>query len=464
MKTNILSLTLFFACMADLPAQTTAIPNDGFENAVIVDYDIPLNYEGMKNSNSVSLVKTGQATVSKTSDGFSNSYALKLETKIRNADTIYGYITNANPLSSANIGGSPYAEKPSGLTGFYKCSIPSGDTAVILLAFKYQGNFLGIATQKFSGNVSAYTRFTLPVNLPMAPDTVIFRIGSSDFLVNKFNGLPGSMLQLDSLSFTGVATQPDGMNGDFESWNTYHFMKVLNWQSQGDSVRLSTDANSGNYALQLQVENVNGAAYIDNATSGTYSFGWPTGGNPYFLMMDSLIGYYKMLSPAGDSGLISATCYQQGSAIGSAYQTLPPAASYTRFAVPISLTQVPDTIRIDISAAFSSATIGTVLLVDDIHLFSESLSTTVLQSAAQNPIHVYPNPVTSSFSISGNTGSDGPSLLSLYTEKGSLIYRQDVRSKGIPGLQISLRDFPKGIYLLKLEQAGKVFSQKIILQ
>jgi hypothetical protein len=264
-----------------------------------------------------------------------------------------------------------------------------------------------------------------------------------------------------------VNAQPAGMNGNFEDWNSAHIIHVKNWQSIGDSVQLSSDANSGNYAIELQVENKNGTVFADNVTSGKYGPGGPTGGNPYFLLQDSLIGFYKLNSMGGDSGYISATFSKQDTLIGTAYVPLPPASSYTRFAVPINLSETPDTIRVDISAAFLSATTanaGSVLLVDDLHLFSESLSTKVQKDPLRGQIGIYPNPVSNSFRITGNTGSDESALLSIYSDKGSLIYRQDVRSKGLLGTTVNLSEFPRGIYLMKLEQAGKVFSQKIILQ
>jgi hypothetical protein len=468
MKTNILTIAFVLACLAKLPGQTTAIPNDGFENALSLDYDILSNYEGSRNSNPASLIKTGQLTMWKTADAANGTYAIELQTASRGLDTAYGYITNANPATDPGSGGIPYAESPTAVTGFYKCNIPAGDTGVFILAFKSQGNYLGIAIQKFYGTVSAYTQFTIPVNLPLSPDTIIFTAASSNILMSNFNGLIGSTLQLDNISLSGVNAQPANMNSDFELWRDAHYTKVLNWQSQGDSVQLSTDSNSGNYALQLQVEDINGAAFADNVTSGTYSLGGPIGGNPYFLMKDSLIGYYKLFSNGGDSGYITASFSRQGNLIGAVAQALPPASSYTRFAVPISLTSMPDSIRVDISAAYfitQPAQIGSILLVDDIHLFSESLSTPVQKVPdLKNQLTIYPNPVTNTFRITGNTGSDESALLSIYSDTGSLVYKQDIRNKGLASTNVSLADFPKGVYFLRFEQAGKVFSQKVILQ
>jgi len=468
MKTTILTSALLLACLAKSSGQSTAIPNPGFENAISLDYDVLTNYEGLKNSNSASLDKTGQLTMWKTADAANGSYAVELQTASRGMDTVYGFITNANPTTDPNSGGVPYSEIPTGVTGFYKCNIPAGDTGIFLLSFKYQGNYLGIATQKFYGTVSSYTRFTVPVNLPMAPDTIIFTAASSNILMANFNGLINSTLQLDSISLNGVNAQPLAMNADFESWSNAHYTKVLNWQSQGDSVQLSADANSGNYALRLQVEDIGGAAFTDVATSGQYGAGGPVGGNPYFLMKDSLIGYYKLSSNGGDAGFITAVFSRQGAIIGTAYQPLPAASAYSRFSIPISLSSMPDSMRVDISASYFSAQpsqIGSLLFVDDLHLFSESLTTSVRPlKPIKDQLSIYPNPVTSTFRITGNTGSDEASMLSIYNEKGSLVYRQDIRNKGLMATSVNLNGFPKGVYMLMLEQAGKVFSQKIIFQ
>ncbi len=467
MKTTILTGAIFLLCLPGLHGQTTAIPNDGFENVIDLNYDILQSYEDQKSSNPLSVNEIGKTTVSKTADAYHGSYALQLQTQNSGPDTVSGYITNANPLTAANIGGTPYSEQPTSMTGYYKCNIPPGDTGLFLLAFKYQSGYLAVLTQKFYGTVSGYTRFVIPINLPFAPDTFIFRAGSSNFLVNSFSGIPGSTLLLDSLTFNGAGVQPPNFDGDFESWSGGHILKLLKWQSQGDSVQLSTDSYSGKYALELQVENRNGSVYVDNASSGTYGPGGPIGGNPYFLMQDSLIGYYKLNSFGGDSGYISAVFSKKNALIGAVHIALPPSPAYTRFSIPINLSQQPDSIRVDISAAYfslQSAAIGSTLLIDDLHLFSESLSTKIRPETGQVLVSAYPNPSTGSFRIGGNTGSEAPALLNIYTGSGSLVYRQDIRSKGLLGTTVNLAEFPKGTYFMKLEQAGKVFLQKIVLQ
>ncbi|MBT3303168.1 MAG: T9SS type A sorting domain-containing protein [Bacteroidetes bacterium] len=72
---------------------------------------------------------------------------------------------------------------------------------------------------------------------------------------------------------------------------------------------------------------------------------------------------------------------------------------------------------------------------------------------------VYPNPTNGLLNVHFTSSIDGPVTIELLNINGALIYQNKIDKKGDLTNQIDISDYPKGIYLLKL-QGGK--SMKII--
>ena len=113
-----------------------AIPNGGFENWSTISFDNPDMY---MSSNPDALRKIGQANCTKTTDKQNGTYAIKVETKVLNGDTVMGYFANGDPGGS---GGTPYSQSPTGITGYYKANIQSGDQAMMIVIFKKNGSLV----------------------------------------------------------------------------------------------------------------------------------------------------------------------------------------------------------------------------------------------------------------------------------------------------------------------------------
>src|SRR5437588_6154590 len=90
-----------------------------------------------------------------------------------------------------------------------------------------------------------------PPRSTLFPYTTLFR-SSSDFKDNIYK--VGSMLLIDSVSFTGVSSQPVNFNGDFENWTSQTLIKATNWYANGGGGdRKSTRLNSSHTVISYAV-------------------------------------------------------------------------------------------------------------------------------------------------------------------------------------------------------------------
>ena len=82
---------------------------------------------------------------------------------------------------------------------------------------------------------SSYTLFEIPFSpaLTETPDSVMFAVASSwEVVTGEGNGgMVGSTLTVDSISFTGVTSQPTLFNGDFESWKSVTVDALQDWNA-----------------------------------------------------------------------------------------------------------------------------------------------------------------------------------------------------------------------------------------
>ncbi|MGZ4035874.1 MAG: T9SS type A sorting domain-containing protein, partial [Bacteroidia bacterium] len=378
------------------------------------------------------------------------------------------------PGGSSVPGGIPYTQIPTGLTGHYKCGVPLGDSAIVLAIFKKSGAVIGQYIQFLYGTHSSYTTFHMPITgLPFAPDTVVIGAASSNPFssIPNFNGLPGSYLQLDSLSFTGVASQPALMNGDFENWSTATYYSPDYWQTQGDSVTRSTVAHNGIYSLELQVTTNQGGGSsggnADQATTGHYTpHSGPAGGRPYVIQNDSLIGYYKFASLANDTAYINVNTSHLGSSVGGGFKQLLGNSAYQRFAIAVNSSVVPDSVRIDIQAAnypVRPATIGSKLYIDQLYFLSAPLGIPLL-IMSNDKVNVYPNPGKGLFNLIYDSNSDEPVSLEIYNSVGQKLFTKQLNGQAEMRTQVDISSYGKGIYFMKAIQGSHVSSTKMIVE
>lgn len=386
MKKHLLSI-LLISISTLLFSQS--IPNGGFENWNTITYENPISYQTSNLHGDKGSIGTLNAI--KTTDAFHGNYAIRLTTDISGLDTNFAYFCNGDPGKNPPKGGMPYNQTPTGIRLHYKSNIMAGDSSLVLVEFKKNGALLGQYFWAISASQSSYTIFQKNFSpaLPSTPDTVIIGIASS-FPFGGNRGIPGTSIQVDSISFTGVASQPTSFNGDMELWQTINTSQILGWNINGNNqgnTYQTTDAYSGTYALELQTQAPSFGGGGDIQPSQAITGHWtnngpPKGGLPFSNMIDTLIMYYKYL-PADptDSASVSMTFYKNGSFIYGMQKRLPVAGGYTMFQYRINIpgSIAPDTVLISLASSsyttwpIPSSFIGSDFKVDNLYLKSQKM-------------------------------------------------------------------------------------------
>jgi hypothetical protein len=482
-KKLLFTFALTSTIASNVIAQTPSIPNGNFENWTSITYELPQNY--VWSSNSDALRKNVPFNVVKSTDAYHGNYAVQMTTQIIGGDTMPGIFVNVNPKDGnpANwTGGFAYSQTPTGMKGYYKSAIASPDTAFILAFFYKSGVMIGQYGYYFYGNHSTYTPFSVSFMpaLPQAPDTVIFGAGSSNY-ANTANMRDGSMLLLDSISFTGVSSQPALFNGDFETWQSTTIDKPNDWFSEGggDSptggAYKTTDAKAGNSAIEL-ITYLGDNDGIPRARGGQISTGWypdncnnncyQQGGYPFSNQIDTLAFWYKHTPSVGTgTAEVRLNFKNNGTNIWGTGASLSASANYQYMEIPFNIGQMPDTVIIDIESSEwqdSSLTfVGSSLKIDEIYFKSAPLTTGLFNHKSEKTISVFPNPTNGKIQI--NAFGFNAQRVEVYNVVGEKMFvSADFKQQN--SNEIDLSSFQNGVYFVKVFESEKMYMKKIILQ
>jgi len=463
-------LSFTFASNAEDP-----IPNKDFEiwNSTIVDN--PRYYPF--NSNENEIANNRIINVEKILDAYHGQSAVKISTTSITYDSTYsilGYFLNTDPKQGdigAWTGGMPYTEKPTGIRGYYKYNVATADSALIVLVFRKGGSMLSTYEYKIGGIKDTYTLFNFPLvpALAQTPDSVVFCVVSSDFNKNE-SGVPGSVLKIDSVSFTGVVNQPATMNGDFELWDQVQTPYIVDgWSLSGDRVKgitRSTDAKTGLYALELTSfageENGNPGTQPGYVTTGYWdnTCGCQKGGTPFTNKKDTLTFWYKYAPVSTDQASVDLNLQKAGISIGGQNRILTASSNYQYVEIPFETGETPDAVIINIISSMwqntSLAFVGSVLKIDNMNFKSQ------MNTGFENPredlnITISPNPSKGEFRIQSSVGIIKG--YDIYDITGAKVFTSTELTK-----EIDLTNSPDGIYFIRLKVGDKTIVRRLIKQ
>lgn len=254
------------------------------------------------------------------------------------------------------------------------------------------------------------------------------------------------------------------VNGGFEQWTTFLTMQdPTGWNStnllslfSGDSavVTRSRDAHWGQYAAKL-TPRYNSLA---EDTLPAILFGeFPIASRPAGLRF-----MYKFQTVPGDSFIVSAELYKGNTdssenLVGELLWTYGGNNNvYTLGQADFEYfdSRTPDTLVVTIIAGQESGSRETTtLLIDDI-------TTTSFPAAVNknNPlaIQVYPNPGSGVFMIEGM--APGKAIAHVFDLNGRLVRTAEVNHN-----RVDLNGLQSGCYLLQVENAGELFSGRLII-
>ena len=463
-----------------------SVPNGSFENWTSGTFNYPQYYP--YTSNISTYLKQGIFNVAKTTDAYHGTNALLLTTETVPSDTAFAYFVNILPSESSPAvwhGGMPYNQEPTGIRGYYKYNVATADSASLIIAFSQGGSNIRTYYYKIGGIKNSYTmfNFTFDPALTLTPDSVEFGALSCKFGpgMPQPHGVAGSILKLDSVSFTGVISQPAMMNGDFESWlpQTIDFpaqWHPLSGNDQTSGVSKTTDASEGDYAAELTT--IRGM--VNNhpgATGGTISTGYiPVncrgecplrGGNPYTLRKDTLVFSYKYAPSNDDNAIIALNFKKNGSGIFATYLKLAASGTYQQKELPFSFGEDPDTVIVSVSSTAWPDTllsyVGSDLKIDDIYFKSQSVPTGInpLKHETDNNITIFPNPSEGKFRIKSQ-GTEIRKVV-IYDAMGKEIYSNYKFNRQGPD-EIDLTKYSKGVYFVKIYHGVGIHIEKIVIK
>jgi hypothetical protein len=430
------------------------------------------NPNGWYNSNKEAIALGLAPNVTQYTPAYLGNYSVKLETYVTLTDNLLGYVSNS-PDPFSGKGGVPYTQQPDSLTFFAKLGIQLGDTGLIIVIFKNAGSPIGMSAFKLVGNdPTNWQRLAFKIGtLPMAPDTVIIAAASSNAMTNV--GIQdGSFIVLDKLAFNTSAPIP---KGGFENWTLSSIDTPLNWDAKSATsfwenngvspIQKTTDKYEGQYALRMKTMNNGGAYFFTGINNGNWNNTLMkfTGGFPYSVQMDTLMGWYKYTPKTLDSGQVNIEFRKSGVAFGNYMMWLPAAATWTNFKLPFSLPQVPDTAVITINSSnwpFSISDTGSVLIIDALQFISNPI-VGIQPFAAGVNVLIGPNPTKGEFSILYIPKNAGKATYALIDETGKTII-----SELLGGVKttVNISGYPKGIYFVRINDGDVVLSKKLILQ
>jgi hypothetical protein len=481
MKKNLLLICV--ALTGAVAYGQSPIPNGDFENWNSSTIENPANYPNTSNMDE--LFRYGlPVNVVKTADTYHGTGAVKLTTNASATDTVFAYFINTTPEGSPDSwhGGMPYDQQPVGLRGWYKYNVATADSGTIIVAFSKGGANIGTYFFKIGGVKGSYTLFNksfVPA-LSQVPDSVSLGALSCNFSMGEEqpHGPAGSILFLDSISFTGVTAQPALLNGDFESWESQSIDFPEKWYietDRGAGFARSTDAAKGTYALELSTYEGNRSNHTvaspGNASTGHYPSNCSgncqqLGGNPFTNQKDTLVLTYKYAptEPSGNAWL-NVSMKKDGSVFWSQGAMLPPEENYTELEIPLMASDIPDSVIIEIQSGqwqdSALSYVGAKLLVDDIHFRSEEVIPTGLPGNKENSWRVYPNPTSGLIRLEGLGSNLRQITVADVSGKAVYSYRSGV--KPAPD-RIDLSQFGKGVYFITIEQGSKSRTEKIVVR
>jgi hypothetical protein len=363
-----------------------SIPNGGFETWNTINYENPSNYDCSNLHGDHGTL--GPINVTKTTDAFHGNYAIKLVTTAYAQDTSLAYFANGDPGKNPPQGGFQYNQLATGIRFHYKSNVMPGDSGFVIVMFKKSGALIAQYMYAITASQSSYTLFqkTFSPALSIAPDSVIIGMASS-FPFGNGKGIPGSMLQVDSISFTGTTIQPTALNGDLELWQPLSHSEIVGWQVNGNNQGgnfQSSNFYSGTFALELQTQTPSfggGGVSAAVATSGHFTYnGPPKGGYPYSNQIDTLVFYYKYLpADPNDSANVSVSFSNNGTNVYGFQKFLHVSGGYQMVQVPFNIMTMPDTVQINIASSsypsfpIPNSYIGSDLKIDNMYFKSQKI-------------------------------------------------------------------------------------------
>ncbi len=465
MKKKIILVSIVIVCFIINSHAQNVVPNGNFEIWNNLSYEDPTGTV-TANGDMVRRYNSNLSfLVTKSTDKHSGNFAVKLETKVIEGDTSFGYCVFGQTAEEGPGGGFPYTQKPDSIVGWYKSGIVSGDSALILVWFKKNG--VNVLEKSFfiKGTQSSYKRFSFPLNIPAATiiDTVLIGFVSSDPFTEGA-AKPGSWLLLDDITFVGSGITQQVSNTNFENWTSSSVEIPDTWLTYFDDnllphVKKTSDKYKGQFAATITTKYYDIDDNLSMTFNGRYTQNGPIGGSPFNNQIDTLFGYYKYQPQGQDSASIHLNFKKNGNSLmGGNGTLLLPTNVYTYFEIPINLMQQPDTIFIYINSSewpVEQSNNGSKLTIDELQFKSNPINTYINNQVKNSFYNLFPNPVKDILNIEFNSDINQNIDISILDISGKIISNNEFYAKeGINIFKFNTENLSKGFYTINMKNSN----------
>lgn len=411
---------LFYAMLISTLLNAQSIPNGDFEHWTTFNLFEPT---GWLSSNTETIHYNDWITVQPVTGYDGTGQAIRMTTDGQNGRVMPGYFSNTSGDPLLGQGGTAYHQIPHTLKGYARYHTLGADTALLVIAFKKEGQLIGLKVFPFFGNQNEFIQFEYLLDVNEQPDSVVFAAVSSD-VRNPEVMMTGSFLELDDLTFEGRFTLQQLPNHDFENWTHTHIHHAQEWRVQGRNVDRTEETPFGEYAVKMtSYTDWDGHVHSSGIQTGYMGVnGEWFGGFPYGQLSDTLRGWYKYLSEGADAGCLSLEMLNGNGSLGGAYYQFYPTNDWTYFEIPMHLNQQPDTLRLQLMSSaypFDEATAGSTLYIDNLQLTSQPLL--LERYKIESPGKVYPNPAVALLHVPLPANYTGDIHVLVYDEQGALV-------------------------------------------
>lgn len=407
-------------------------------------------------------------TTTQSTDANSGIYSVKLETVLApSGDTAFGYFISGDP-ENMTPGQAVSLNNVDSVIGYYKADIQPNDSVLFICGTTFMGNPSGGGTYFLTQSQANWTRFAFYVGAIAADSLMIGAAGGNPLV--EFNGIPGTWIQFDDIqlkSSTGVIQNI--LNSSFENWSTVTWDDLSNWNTTNQyfvgetmmPVNKTTDANSGTYALQLDLFITSrGDTSWSAITNGVFGQNQLEGGVPFTSSPIGIEFYYKYLPSGADTASFSVEFKETGQSSQWAgtqlYGTTTTYTLFSGFVPPVT----PDSMIMSIWAGRNP---GSQLKIDDINFVYPVGMNEIL---SVEKLVAYPNPVKDVLNIRFNLKEDKDVSIRLLdvTGKELIVSKLGSLSSGVYNQQFNTSNYNSGIYFIEFLIDGEKMVERFVVQ
>lgn len=394
--------------------------------------------------------------------------AIHLETVVQsefnNTDTLLGFVTQDN--AENDFVGFPYSDMVTNLKGWYKCNNIGNDTARALVILKLNGNVFSQTMHSFSGIVSTWTQFDIPLTNgnTLTPDSIFIGFVSSNFEIED-ELQPGNWLEIDNvwLENNTIATTPI-LGFSFEDIvqetieqpiGFWSFDKALYNFGNVQCVTKSNDAAEGTSSMRIESTQLNqDSGLLPLVSNGIFTFQNGLNGGAPFNAQPTIYSFqYKYTPAATDTAFAILSLFKNGITLNTdSILPLTSNTSWTTEVLAININQAPDSARVTF---FPGQNVGSTLLIDDIQFLGGDVS--VEEISTFNDWTMYPNPSSTELNIKTSENT----TLRIVDLSGKTIYTQFMTTNFT---NISTEDWNTGVYFVTIEYKNTIETKKLMIQ